>query len=115
MLQSAFSVIILDDIERLLEYVSIGPRFSNTILQALLVLLKRQPPLGRKLLVLGTTSNAAVMEEMEVASTFNVVLHVPKLKEAEIATVLHTIHAIAPNEVGCCMQPCKACRLLPSA
>ena len=108
MLQSAFSVIILDDIERLLEYVSIGPRFSNTILQALLVLLKRQPPQGRKLLVLGTTSNAAVMEEMEVASTFNVVLHVPKLKEAEIATVLHTIHAFAPNEVGCCMQPCKA-------
>ena len=107
LLQSAFSVIILDDIERLLEYVSIGPRFSNTILQALLVLLKRQPPQGRKLLVLGTTSNAAVMEEMEVASTFNVVLHVPKLKEAEIAAVLQTIHAFAPNEVGCCMHSCS--------
>ena len=112
LLQSAFSVIILDDIERLLEYVSIGPRFSNTILQALLVLLKRQPPQGRKLLVLGTTSNAAVMEEMEVASTFNVVLHVPKLKEAEIAAVLQTIHAFAANEVGCCMHSCKTCSVV---
>lgn len=100
-------MIILDDIERLLEYVSIGPRFSNTILQALLVLLKRQPPKGRKLLVLGTTSNALVMEEMEVTATFNVVLHVPKLKESEIATVLQTIQAFAPNEVGCCL--CAVC------
>jgi hypothetical protein len=31
--RSPLSVIILDDIERLLEYVPIGPRFSNTILQ----------------------------------------------------------------------------------
>jgi len=29
-------------IERLLEYVAIGPRFSNVVLQALLILLKRQ-------------------------------------------------------------------------
>lgn len=33
MLQSPASVIVLDDIERLLEYVAIGPRFSNAILQ----------------------------------------------------------------------------------
>lgn len=43
-LQSPLSMVVLDDIERLLEYVGIGPRFSNTILQTLLVLLKKQPP-----------------------------------------------------------------------
>ena len=42
--QSPLSIIILDDIERLLEFVSIGPRFSNTILQTLLVLLKKASP-----------------------------------------------------------------------
>lgn len=31
--QSSMSMIVLDDIERLLEYVAIGPRFSNAILQ----------------------------------------------------------------------------------
>ena len=46
-------MIVLDDLERLLEYVPIGPRFSNTILQVLLVLLKKQPPQGRRLLVFG--------------------------------------------------------------
>ncbi|GMY37356.1 vesicle-fusing ATPase-like [Fagus crenata] len=42
--KSPLSIIILDDIERLLEYTAIGPRFSNTISQTLLVLLKRLPP-----------------------------------------------------------------------
>jgi hypothetical protein len=31
--KSPISIIILDDIERLLEYVAIGPRFSNAVLQ----------------------------------------------------------------------------------
>jgi len=44
--KSPLSVILLDDIERLLEYAAIGPHFSNAILQTLLVLLKRTPPPG---------------------------------------------------------------------
>lgn len=39
--QSPQSIVILDDVERLVEYVAIGPRFSNTILQTLLVLIKK--------------------------------------------------------------------------
>jgi vesicle-fusing ATPase len=31
--RSPLSVILVDDIERLLEYVAIGPRFSNAVLQ----------------------------------------------------------------------------------
>jgi vesicle-fusing ATPase len=42
--KSPLSLIVLDDIERLLEFVHIGPRFSNTVLQALLVLIKKKPP-----------------------------------------------------------------------
>lgn len=60
--QSPLSVIVLDDIERLLEYVAIGPRFSNAVLQTLLVLLKKQPPAGRKLFVVGTSSLGLVMQ-----------------------------------------------------
>lgn len=50
----------MDNIERLLDYGSIGPRYSNLTLQALLVLLKKEPPRGRKLLVLCTTSRKYV-------------------------------------------------------
>lgn len=58
--RSVLSCVLVDNIERLLDYGSIGPRYSNLTLQALLVLLKKQPPRGRKLLVLCTTSRKFV-------------------------------------------------------
>ncbi|XP_067825201.1 vesicle-fusing ATPase isoform X2 [Heptranchias perlo] len=42
--KSQLSCVVVDDIERLLDYVPIGPRFSNLVLQALLVLLKKSSP-----------------------------------------------------------------------
>lgn len=54
--RSQLSCIVVDNLERLLDYGPIGPRYSNMALQALLVLLKKQPPKGRKLLILCTSS-----------------------------------------------------------
>jgi vesicle-fusing ATPase len=98
--RSPLSVILVDEIERLIEYVAIGPRFSNAVLQVscrwlhdasstgargfsqvcivsihavlmllqlaqtLLVLIKRIPPPGHKLLILGTSSNGDVMDSL---------------------------------------------------
>ncbi|CAK0783695.1 hypothetical protein CVIRNUC_006894 [Coccomyxa viridis] len=97
--RSPMSIIVLDDLERLLEYVAIGPRFSNTILQVLLVLLKKQPPQGRRLLVLGTSSAPAIMEDMGFSSAFNVQLHVPALKEADVQAVLSSLSAFSSADV----------------
>lgn len=41
--RSEFSVIVIDSVERVLDWVGIGPRFSNVVLQTLLVLLKKVP------------------------------------------------------------------------
>ncbi|KAG2487773.1 hypothetical protein HYH03_013618 [Edaphochlamys debaryana] len=97
--KSPLSVVILDDIERLLEYVAIGPRFSNTILQALLVLVKRQPPPGHKLLIIGTTSMSDVMESMGLNEVFNVSLHVPSLRVDEIVKVLRALDCFAVADI----------------
>eukprot|EP00877_Chromochloris_zofingiensis_P012938 jgi/Chrzof1/7899/Cz02g40140.t1 len=86
--KSPLSIVILDDIERLLEYVAIGPRFSNIVLQVLLVLIKKQPPAGRKILVVGTSSMGEVLESMGLSAAFNVQLHVPALKAEEVVKVL---------------------------
>jgi len=73
--KSNLSLIILDDIERLIEFIHIGPRFSNPILQALLVLIKKCPPnLERKLMIIGTTSMRSVLQEMDLVDCFNVCL-----------------------------------------
>lgn len=42
--KSSHSIVILDDLERLIEWNPIGPRFSNTILDRLLALIQSQPP-----------------------------------------------------------------------
>lgn len=81
--RSQLSVIVVDDIERILEYVPIGPRFSNAILQTLLVLFKRLPPRGRKLLVVGTTSNEEVLRQMEFMECFSTILKVPTITTRE--------------------------------
>jgi vesicle-fusing ATPase len=39
--KSSLSLIFIDDIERIIEYSPIGPRFSNTVLQTLMVLIRK--------------------------------------------------------------------------
>jgi len=78
--KSPLSLIVLDDLERLMDYVRIGPRFSNMVLQALFSLLKKQPPkAGRRLLIIGTTADKDFLEESELLRAFNVALAVPML------------------------------------
>ncbi|XP_049976375.1 vesicle-fusing ATPase isoform X2 [Alexandromys fortis] len=81
--KSQLSCVVVDDIERLLDYVPIGPRFSNLVLQALLVLLKKAPPQGRKLLIIGTTSRKDVLQEMEMLHAFSTTIHVPNIATGE--------------------------------
>ncbi|XP_028131583.1 vesicle-fusing ATPase 1-like [Diabrotica virgifera virgifera] len=92
--RSTLSCILVDNIERLLDYGPIGPRYSNLTLQALLVLLKKQPPPGKKLLILCTTSRRQVLEEMEMLSAFTAVLHVPNLSKAE-----HLLNVLEASDV----------------
>eukprot|EP00667_Euglena_gracilis_P003058 EG_transcript_3065 len=79
--KSPFSVIVLDDLERLIEYVHLGPRFSNPLLQTLLTLVRAPPPKGRKLLILATTSQLDVLESMDLAAQFNATITVPPLSK----------------------------------
>lgn len=84
--KSTYSCIVVDNIERLLDYGPIGPRYSNLVLQALMVLLKKEPPPGKKLLVLCTTSCRELMSQMELLPTFTTTLHAPNLTDAEHLT-----------------------------
>jgi len=71
---------VLDNIERLIEFIDIGPRFSNSLLQALLVLIKKIPRKeSNRLLIIGTTSSCKVLKELELAQCFNVVIRIPNL------------------------------------
>ncbi|KAF7684772.1 Vesicle-fusing ATPase [Astathelohania contejeani] len=66
--KSEESIIILDDIESLIDYVSIGPRFSNSILQALKIFIKSEEK--NKLFVIGTTSDVDILKECGIYDCF---------------------------------------------
>ena len=77
--KSPLSVVLIDNIERIVEWVPIGPRFSNSVLQALMVLLGKDPPKGRRLLVLATTGERSVLQQLDLFTVFNSDIAVPNV------------------------------------
>lgn len=70
--KSEEAIIILDEIESLIEYVGIGPRFSNNVLQALKIFIKNESnKTNSKVFVFGTTSLPHVMSECGIVECFN--------------------------------------------
>ncbi|KAH8019800.1 hypothetical protein HPB51_022468 [Rhipicephalus microplus] len=98
--KSQQSCILVDNIERLLDYGPIGPRYSNLVLQALLVLLQRDPPKGRKLLVLCTSSLKGVLDEMGLSPSFTAILRVPNLSLPQhVLAVLEDVDCFSKAEL----------------
>lgn len=54
--KSKLSCIVLDNVEGLFHYGSLGPKYSNLLMQTLAVLLSNPPPLEHKLLIFATSS-----------------------------------------------------------
>ncbi|KAI9737535.1 MAG: transport between ER and Golgi ATPase protein [Cirrosporium novae-zelandiae] len=87
--KSSLSVVVLDNIERLIDWVPIGPRFSNTVLQALMLLLRKEPPKGRRLLILATTTERTVLQQLDLAPNFDADIPVPNVSShAELQFVM---------------------------
>uniref|UniRef100_A0A8C9J9D2 Vesicle-fusing ATPase n=1 Tax=Piliocolobus tephrosceles TaxID=591936 RepID=A0A8C9J9D2_9PRIM len=79
--KTPISLIILDNIERLIDYSRIGPRFSNTILQAIMVLIKKKPKKeNQKILIIATTSEYQFMKDVGLVQNFLINIQVPVLK-----------------------------------
>ena len=105
--KTKMSCVILDDLERLCEFVPIGPRFSNTVLQALMVLVKRpHPKPGSKLQIIATCHETFIpfLEEVGAIHSFTETVKMPLIENGREAVTLVT-HAgpsarMAPNDPG---------------
>lgn len=88
--KSPLGVVLLDNIERIVEWVPIGPRFSNPVLQALMVLLKKNPPEGRRLLILATTGERSVLQQLDLFTAFDSDIAVPNVGSfQELFNIMH--------------------------
>lgn len=79
--KSSHSIVILDDFESLIEWNPIGPRFSNSILDRLLALMRSQPPKGRRLLVFVTTSQISTLKLLGIMKLFRRQIAVPNIPD----------------------------------
>ncbi|EGO27733.1 hypothetical protein SERLADRAFT_461671 [Serpula lacrymans var. lacrymans S7.9] len=97
--KSPLSVIVVDNLERLLEWTPIGPRFSNAVLQTLMVLFARRPPKGRRLLVIATSSLRPVLTEIGLSESFDSELRVPPIATLRaLENVLHAVQLFHTSE-----------------
>ncbi len=98
--KSPLSVVVMDNIERIIEWVPVGPRFSNAVLQALMVLLGKTPPKGRRLLVLATTTQRSVLQHLDLFDSFNSEIAVPNVNTyAELEHILRHSGVLADHEL----------------
>ncbi|OAL52043.1 AAA-domain-containing protein [Pyrenochaeta sp. DS3sAY3a] len=97
--KSPLSVIVIDNIEMLVDWVPIGPRFSNNVLVALKVLLEKQPPKGRRLLIFATTTERSVLTQLDLFSRFDAEIAVPNVNtQAELAHILRESGAFSDRD-----------------
>jgi vesicle-fusing ATPase len=105
--KSKLSIIILDDIERIIGYTAVGPRFDVNVLQTLMVMI-RKPPTDPEcsLFVMATTSISHELEDLGLVNAFSVSQHISQLQQSdEICMVLEKIsasggHAITKEEIA---------------
>lgn len=87
--KSPLSCIVVDAIENLIEYIPVGPRFSNAVLQTLVAFLSQPPPNPeRKLLVFATSNKPDMLNDLGFGDLLQV-LPITSLTEAgEVKRVL---------------------------
>ncbi|KAK2466000.1 hypothetical protein APHAL10511_001641 [Amanita phalloides] len=97
--KSPTSVILVDSIERLIDWTPMNARFSNVVLQALMVLIGRRPPKGRRLLVLATTSVRPILTEIGLSEVFDSELRVPPITSLKaLEQVIHEVELFERRE-----------------
>ncbi len=95
--KSPLSLILVDDLEDILEYVDVGPRFSTGLLATLKAYLKRIPPQpAHRLLVVATTRDLGLMRRLGVADLFRTVLEVPCV--ADLGDLLAAVGRVCAAE-----------------
>ncbi|KAI1762740.1 AAA-domain-containing protein [Hypoxylon sp. FL1150] len=61
--KSALSIVILDSVEKIIDWNPIGLRFSNAVVQYLGAVLETRPPKNRRLLIIATTSQRSMLDQ----------------------------------------------------
>lgn len=94
--KSPLSFIVLDGIERLINYVPVGPRFNDSVLNCLMVQATRSPPFGHRSMIIATTNDLLALQQLGMHKSFTRLFFVPPVNGyTELSKV---IEAVAPED-----------------
>lgn len=97
--RSETSVVVIDDIETIIEWSDVGPRFSNLLVNSLRTIIRQRPPSDRPLLVMGTTSRYDVLDRLDMTSLFTKRLFVNTIASTdELGQVMEAQNFLSPQE-----------------
>ena len=96
--KSPLNILVLDNIELLVDWVPVGPRFSSAVLAAIKGLMENKPPKGRPLLILATTSERTVLQQLQL--NFKAQIAVPNVNtQQELAHLMQESGEFQPNDI----------------
>ncbi|KAF4548886.1 ATPase-like protein 15 [Elsinoe fawcettii] len=105
--KSPLNVLVLDNLELLIDWVPVGPRFSASVLAALKAYMENRPPQGRPLLLIATTSDLTVLRQLQL--DFDAEIPVPYInKQQELGFVMHESGVFNQNEIAAVMSEITA-------
>lgn len=108
---SPLSIVIIDDIERLIDYVSVGMRFSNMILQCLLVHIKKQPPNGHKIFIICTSKydKNSILNDLSIIDNITLFEQIDKINNLEqLIYILEQLKCFNDNEIQILNNICNS-------
>ncbi|THZ27758.1 AAA-domain-containing protein [Aureobasidium pullulans] len=96
--KSPQNVLVIDNIELLIDWVPVGPRFSASVLAALKVMMQNKPPKGRPLLIFATTSSRSVLQQLQLE--FSAQIAVPNIQtHSELEAIMKQSGAFADADI----------------
>ncbi|KAK5124403.1 hypothetical protein LTR85_001620 [Meristemomyces frigidus] len=96
--KSPCNALVLDNIELMVDWVPVGPRFSSAVLAAIKGMMDNKPPKGRPLLVLATTSERTVLQQLQL--NFKAQIAVPNVQtQQELAHIMQESGAFSSTDV----------------
>jgi len=101
------SVIIIDDIERLIEYSELGLRYSNLILQTLLIMINEA--YNNKLFVICTCKNLNLIKNIELYDIFNETIEIENIDNTNICEIAKYYNVKINQIVSNYNKPIKKC------
>lgn len=97
--KSPQNVLVLDNIELLIDWVPVGPRFSASVLAALKGMMQNKPPKGRPLLIFATTSSRSVLQQLQLE--FSAQIPVPNVQtQSELAVVMKQSGVFSDSDIN---------------